>query len=87
MANIPSDWTKNLKTQEERNNFTQYLNNSGKLLLRLIELIKEKETTLDVNELSVNDFSDVNWSHKQAFRNGKRSALKEIKDLIKFIEG
>lgn len=87
MANIPSDWIKNLKTQEEKNNFIQYLNNSGKLLLRLIELIKEKETTLDVNELSVNDFSDANWSHKQAFRNGKRSALKEIKDLIKFIEG
>jgi hypothetical protein len=56
--------------------------NSTLLLTRLKEIIEDYERQLQNNSLSLDDFKDPNWSHKQAHRNGSYSAYKKIKDLI-----
>lgn len=79
---VPLIWTKNLKTDQEKENFTNLLTNSTIIIGRLKELIEEQSSNLNKTAFSIEDFSDPNWSHKQAFRNGKLAGLKEILDIL-----
>jgi len=36
--------------------------------------------------MTMKDFDDPNWAFKQAFRNGEKTALKEVLELLSFIE-
>lgn len=85
MKNLPVQWTKHLKDQDSRSKMEDTLRASKTALGRLLELVEERESELLRAETSLSDFDDPNWSHKQAFRNGKRSALKDLKELLEFI--
>lgn len=87
MPNLPVVWTKHLKTEKERREFEDYLRNSTRALTRLLDIIEESESNLIKKDISETDFEDPNWSHKQAFRNGRLSGLSEIKTILTFIKG
>ena len=84
--NLPVVWTKHLKG-DSKDNFEQLLRNSSTVLSRLTEIIEEKEESLYKSSVSISDFDEPNWSHKQAFRNGQMSGLKEVRELLEFIKG
>lgn len=77
------DWTKNLKTDEDRKRFETFLRNSKSILERLETIIDEKEQSLINRENSYSDFEDPNWAYKQAFRNGVRAAYASVKNYTK----
>lgn len=76
------DWTKHLKDPELKVQFENKLINSKEVLDVLYKLLVERETALDRAELRADQFDNPNWSHKQAFNNGFRSAVNVCKILI-----
>lgn len=80
---LSTAWT-NGKTEQAKEDFETIVRNSTLLLTRLKEIIEEQERALLNNSFSVSDFSDPNWSHKQAFRNGELSQLTKLKQLVPF---
>jgi len=75
-------WTKNLKTEEERENFTNQLLGARPVLQRLNDLLEEKEAELERSERSQKAYENPNWAYLQAHRNGCAGMLQSIKELI-----
>lgn len=85
MKALPTVWTKHLKADsQQREQLETLLRNNSLLFSRLLTLLEEEEKSISLTETSIDDFSDPSWSHKQAFRNGQRSTIKKLKDLIAF---
>lgn len=82
---IPLDWVKNLKDEQQRSDFEYLVRNSTQVLTRLKEILVEKEQGILSQDLAIQDYDSPSWGYKQAHRNGQRSALKQITDLIGFI--
>jgi hypothetical protein len=76
-------WLKGL-SPEKREEVKKILLASVTMQERLLEVIMQKEIELAGKDITEEDFSDPNWSHKQAFRNGQRSILKYFKTLLEF---
>jgi hypothetical protein len=76
------DWTKHLKTPEEKSRFENQVQSAKPVLDRLIQLIKEKTDSLDLSETREEQFDNPNWAHKQAYKNGLRSATQGFTKLI-----
>ena len=74
-------WTKNLKTEAEKENFTNQLLGARPVLQRLNDLLEEKEAELDRSERSQKAYENPNWAYLQAHRNGCASMLQSIKEL------
>ena len=75
-------WTKNLRTEEEKDNFNNQLLGARPVLERLTELLNEKEVELDRSERSVKAYDNPNWAYLQAHKNGCASMLQSVKELI-----
>lgn len=76
------DWTKNLKTEKEIEDFKNSLRGSRRILDRLTELLNEYEKSLNRSELNTKAFEDPNWAYLQAYKNGYRACLEKLKELI-----
>lgn len=76
-------WTENLQGQEKED-FEMIVRNSTLLLTRLKTILEDNERQVQNSGLSLSDFSDASWSHKQAFRNGQTAVLRKLKELIPF---
>lgn len=77
-------WTKHLK-DDARKDFEALLRNSVTLLSRLTQIINEKEQTLTKEELSLESYRDASWPYLQAHINGRKAELKELRELLSFI--
>jgi len=75
-------WTKNLKTDEEKERFKNSILGSKIVLRRLQELLNEVEDDLDKTELSTDIYDKPNWDYRQADMNGFRRALKTVRKII-----
>lgn len=75
-------WTKNLKTPEEKERFENSLKGSRLVLERLAQMLDEEEADIDRSEMNLDTYSTPNWAEKQAHKNGQRSMLRKIKNLI-----
>lgn len=87
MTNLPVVWTKHLRDSQSKTDFENTVKASRTALERLLQIISEKEGVVLRTETNLSDFDQPNWANKQAFRNGQRAALKEIKELLEFIKG
>lgn len=85
MSSLSTVWTKHLKGQDKEQ-FESVLRNSKQALSRLVNILDEKTEALSNAETRPEDFSDPNWPYKQAFRNGQKAGLREIRELLKFIK-
>lgn len=75
-------WTKHLTDPDAKTKFERTVWASKEILDRLAVLIQEMKQDLDNIETNVKVFDSPNWSEKQAYYNGFRSALKTITKLI-----
>ena len=80
---IPMQWTANVANdKEKKESFEAYLQNNQRLLNRLLEILQEKEKSLEANDLYLAAYDTPSWAYKQAHINGRRAVLNEIKQLI-----
>lgn len=75
-------WTKNLKTEEEKKRFESSLISAKPILQRLADMLSEEEETISRAEILPEVYDTANWSHLQAHRNGQKSILRKIRQLI-----
>lgn len=77
-----SAWTKNCKTDEDKQRLTQTIQNSKGALDRLSEILVEMELDLSNSELAARNYDSPNWAYKQAHVNGQKAMIRGIKTLI-----
>lgn len=87
MKALPVQWLKNLSDPKKRIEVEAIIRNSTTALSRLLDIVEEKEQSINSQELAVTDFESPAWSHKTAYRLGQKAALKELKDLLAFTKG
>ena len=75
-------WTKHLKTQEEKEQFQKLLLGNKQILKVLKKILDEKDLSLERSENTLESYNTPSWAFKQAHKNGYRSCLEAIKDLI-----
>lgn len=75
-------WTNHLKDPEDKSRFARTIESAKPVLDRQIEIINNMEEGLLRSETSLSQFDTPNWDYQQAFKNGYRAGLKEIKQLI-----
>ena len=76
---ISTDWLARKRTQEEREQFKQYLLNQRQLFDELDHILNKEMMTLVRQEC---DYSDGAWAYKQAHLNGMREAFSRVRLLI-----
>jgi hypothetical protein len=85
MAQISTVWTKHLKSEKDKEDFVTSLKGQTYITSRLVDILEENLDGILRSEIKQADFEDAAWAYKQAFRNGKKAALKEVLDLFDFL--
>lgn len=78
------NWTKNIKDEEEKKKFVNFLLHSKQIFNRLDEILTEYENDLDSKETNLKTYEIPNWANRQAHCNGYRQCVRQIKKLINF---
>lgn len=79
---MQTKWTSHLPTDQDKEKFKQAVLGSKHALDRLTAILEEEEAGLDRSETNIKVFDLPNWENRQAFKNGYRSCLAVIKNLI-----
>lgn len=77
---IPN-WITHLRDPEDVKRFKQHIYNAKSVLERLTAIMKDKETTLDRSETSIESYESPSWAARQAHKNGYRQCLQELYTL------
>jgi hypothetical protein len=77
-------WLDHLKTEEERNKFREVLlaNLNDTVFTKLRYILNNKLIALEDKEITEDSYTDKDWSHVMAHRNGQKSAYIEIIKLL-----
>ena len=81
---LPLDWISNLKGKDKEN-FETVVRHSTQLLTRLREIISERLDHISKEEVREASYDNPSWAYKQAYFNGKRAALLDLKQLTDFL--
>lgn len=82
---LSTAWTQHLQDPQARQDFEKTVRNSNLILERLQGIIRTRIKEINSQSFSVKDFTDPNWSHKQAFHNGEMSQLEKMLDIITLV--
>jgi hypothetical protein len=77
-----SEWTKHLQDPEGKVKFEQQIHSAKDVLDRQKVLLEEKLNTLDRSEVDINVYNTPNWAERQAHKNGQRSSLMYLLQLV-----
>lgn len=84
MKKLSVEWFKNIP-EDKREGFELAIRNSTLALGRLYDILIEWEEELNRAEAKVDDYDTPSWPHKQAHRNGDRSRIRKLRDLLSFL--
>ena len=85
MRGISTEWFTGIPA-DRKDAFEQTLKNSTFVLKQLLVLVDHWEEQLDVAESKISDYDTPSWEAKQAHRNGDRSRLRKLRDLLSFLK-
>ena len=80
---ISLEWVRHLP-EENKEEFIKIIKASTTMKDRLTEIVEERLSSIDTQEMSESDFDASNWAEKQAFRNGRKSELRKLLQLLNF---
>jgi hypothetical protein len=81
-SNMWSKWTQHLNNYEDVEAFKRSLRLSKPVLERIIDLLDERDRSLDTTEFALDAFESPSWPYLQAAIVGRRTELREIKKLL-----
>lgn len=79
---LSTEWSKHLKTEAERKEFSSVVLNDRLVLGRLAEIIDEKLAGLQSRETSLTEYDSPSWAYRQAHMNGIKAGLTAIRNLL-----
>jgi hypothetical protein len=71
---------------ERKEGFEQAIRNSHFVLKQLYHIVDQWEEQLNAAESKITDYDTPSWEAKQAHRNGDRSRLRKLRDLLSFLK-
>lgn len=77
-----SIWTKHLRDQQDKDQYTKSLRNSKWILEDLDKILVSMKDELDTLETNPKTYDIPNWDYRQAHNNGYRQCLNLIRKLI-----
>lgn len=77
-----SIWTKHLRDQQDKDQYTKSLRNSKWILEDLDKILVSMKDELDTSETNPKTYDIPNWDYRQAHNNGYRQCLNLIRKLI-----
>lgn len=86
MKALSTEWFRGV-SPEKKADFETVIRNSTMALGRLYELLDEWEEEITRAETKISDFDTPNWGERQAYRNGDRSRIRKLRDLLSFLKG
>jgi hypothetical protein len=86
LKQLSLEWTKGLD-QKAKESLEFTIRNSATALGRLFEILDQREEELTRQECNLKDYDTPNWEVRQAHRNGERSQIRKLKDLLSFLKG
>lgn len=85
MSGFSTEWVNHFNSEgENKDKFVQAIKASKTMQERLLQILEDKLREIDNRECTEEDFKDPNWSEKQAFRNGRKTELKRLIQLLTF---
>lgn len=75
-------WTHHLKDEKEKEQFANSIYGSKRVLDRLKAIIDALEEEVDQTERDPKAYENPAWAYKQAYKNGYRSGLKTIQNIV-----
>lgn len=84
---LPLPWVRHLQDSDSKQKFEQSVRASVTALSRLHDLLEEEERAILNLETTPADFESGSWAFKQAYRNGQKAQIKELKKLLAFVKG
>lgn len=75
-------WTQHLTNPEEKKQFENTVQAAKPVLERLKQLIEQKESSLEFQEMSLTSYDNPNWPYRQAHQNGFKQCLTAYKKLL-----
>ncbi len=85
MRSLSTEWFSGI-APDNKQRFEETLRNSGTIVRQLLVLVDKWEEELDSAESKTSDYDNPSWSAKQAHRNGDRSRLRKLRDLLSFLK-
>jgi hypothetical protein len=82
---VSSEWFRHLP-EDEQKEFIEQVIASRRVLARLTALLNEKEANLDRGEASKETYENAGYPFWQAHVNGRRAELKELRQLLAFLD-
>lgn len=76
------DWTKHLKTPEERERFKSSVLSARPVLERLNDLLSEYQASGNKSLENISSYESPSWAYRAADQNGFNRAFSMIKALI-----
>lgn len=76
-------WLRNVP-EDKHESYEQAIRASTIIVRRLKEILRDWEDDLDRADVKINDYDTPSWSFKQAHRNGDRSRIRKLRDLLTF---
>jgi len=85
---LPAPWIRHLPPQDTEHikRFEAGIRNSTLALGRLREILEEELEQIDRSESSESQFEIPNWDYLQAYRNGDRSRIRKLLNLLSFMD-
>lgn len=75
-------WTQHLTNPEDKERFKQAVQAAKPVLERLKELVEQKESSMEFQEMSLTSYENPNWPYRQAHQNGFKQCLAAYKKLL-----
>ena len=84
--NPSTEWFMDI-SPDRKEGFEQTLRNSTLILRQLSHILDRWEEDLNSAESKLSDYDTPSWEAKQAHRNGDRSRIRKLRDLLSFHKG
>lgn len=85
MRNLSVEWFYGVE-EKDRPDVEAAIRNSAVLLRQLNLIVERWDTEINSQEVKISDYDTPSWAARQAHRNGEKSRIRKLRDLISFIK-
>lgn len=83
---VKFDWVKHLEDRNDRREFEKVILSDSIVLGRLLAILDEMEQEVVLEEISPEQFENINWTYKRAYNAGDIHRIRLIKDLLSHLK-
>lgn len=83
MDKVKTVWLNNIP-EKDRENFKQRILGSKDIFAVLLKILHDEYRTIERKGFKEEDYRSMDWTHVQAFNNGRLASIQKIAELINF---